>query len=69
MSAAAETLVPPLRACALCVHKRVDGDELRCACPAVREVRGVQPVRLVRAYGEACGPEAKHLHMASWGQA
>ncbi len=69
MSAAAGSLVPPLRACDLCVHRREADGQLHCACPAVRELQGIQPVRVVRSYGEACGPEARHLHMASWGRA
>lgn len=27
---------------------------------------GLQPVRIVRSAGEACGPGARHLDMASW---
>lgn len=62
-------LVPPLRGCALCLHSLERDGTLHCVCPAVRVVAGVQPVRLVRQPGEACGPGADHLDMAAWRRA
>lgn len=60
-------LVPPLRGCALCTHG-VERDGVRvCQAPAVRMVFGVQPVSVVRARAEACGPGAAHMHMPAWG--
>ena len=63
---ALEKLVPPLRGCALCMHSRPLDGQLHCACPAVREVHGLQPVRVVRATTEACGPGAAHMDMPAW---
>lgn len=68
MQALAE-LVPPLRACVLCRHSIERNNDLHCDCPSVRVVSGVQPVRLVREPGEACGPGANHLDMAAWSAA
>ena len=52
-------LVPPLHGCTLCAHSMErDG---------VREVFGVQPVNVIRASSEACGPSASHMHMHTWG--
>jgi len=60
---------PPLRACALCVHGQDRGGERVCASPAVT-AGGVflpQPVVVARRSGQACGPDAAHLHIAAWG--
>lgn len=64
--AAAAITIPRLRACALCVHSQLKANGLHCQCPAVRLVGGQQPVHIVRAEGEACGPCARHLDMAAW---
>lgn len=65
-AAAISAQVPPLRACDLCLHSAPHADGLQCHCPAVQVVCGLQPVRIVRSAGEACGPGARHLDMASW---
>jgi len=39
---------------------------LHCDCPAVRQVHGLQPVRVVRSMTEACGPGAAYMDMATW---
>jgi len=64
---ALEKLVPPLHGCTLCMHSMEKDGSLHCYAPAVREVFGVQPVRVIRACGEACGPGAAHMHMETWG--
>lgn len=65
-AAALSAQVPPLRACTLCMHSAPEHDGLHCLCPDVRLVSGLQPVHIVRGAGEACGPGARHLDMASW---
>jgi hypothetical protein len=64
--AAIHAQVPLLRACELCLHSVQRADGRHCQCPAVRMVNGLQPVHIVRGAGEACGPGAHHLDMASW---
>lgn len=61
-----EQLVPPLHGCTLCDHRANLEGTLHCNCPAVRNVHGLKPVRLVRAMGEACGPGATHMDIAAW---
>lgn len=61
-----ELLVPPLRGCALCMHSTDHDGQLHCASPTVREVHGLQPVRMVRAAIAACGPGAIHMDMTAW---
>lgn len=61
-----EATVPPLRGCALCVYSGPLQGELHCYCPAVREVHGLKPVRVVRASSTSCGPGATHMDMMSW---
>lgn len=65
-AAAISAQVPPLRACDLCLHSAPHADGLQCHCPTVLVISGLQPVRIVRGAGEACGPGARHLDMASW---
>jgi hypothetical protein len=50
----------PYRACDLCQFGS-GHPEATCRQPI--------PVEIVRAYGGACGPEARHLHAASWDRA
>jgi hypothetical protein len=65
-AAALSAQVPPLRACELCLHSAEVSQTLLCLCHEVRRVSGLQPVHIVRGAGEACGPGARHLDMASW---
>ncbi|TQF08475.1 hypothetical protein FJV41_49705 [Myxococcus llanfairpwllgwyngyllgogerychwyrndrobwllllantysiliogogogochensis] len=58
--------VPPLRACALCMHRRPVAGALHCGAPAVRNVFGLQPVSAMRATAGACGPSAAHMDMPGW---
>ena len=60
-------LVPPLHGCTLCAHSMERDGVRHCYAPAVREVFGVQPVNVIRASSEACGPGAIHMHMHTWG--
>lgn len=64
-----EQLVPPLHGCTLCMFSKPIGGQLHCDCPAVRTVHGLQPVRVVRAAVDACGPGATHMDMAAWRRA
>lgn len=59
-------LVPPLRACDLCMHSAKINDQLHCKHPHVHKVFGLQPVKVIRATGDACGPEAHHMDMTEW---
>lgn len=61
-----EQLVPPLHGCTLCDHRADMGGTLHCDCPAVRQVHGLLPVRVVRSMTEACGPGATYMDMAEW---
>lgn len=63
-------ICPPLRACQLCVHGTGQGEHRMCSSPAVTQGRfAPQPVALVRQNGGACGPDAAHLHLGTWGPA
>lgn len=63
--------VLPLRACELCTNRtdaRWDGELVSCcSAPKVVAIDGLRPVGLARARTGACGPDARHLHMTSWG--
>jgi hypothetical protein len=61
-----EQLVPPLHGCTLCMYSDPSKAELLCACPAVRDVHGLQPVRVVRALSGSCGPGAAFMDMPGW---
>ncbi|AVS66619.1 hypothetical protein C8245_13855 [Paracidovorax avenae] len=64
--AASAATVPPLRACALCMHGRPVAGALHCHCPAVRKVFGLQPASAMRTTAGACGPGAAHMDMPAW---
>lgn len=49
-------------ACRLCSHSIEAGLELACDNPELRDpFYGPQPVILMRAAGNPCGPNAKHM--------
>lgn len=59
--------VPLLRACALCLHSAGEHLALTCAEPTVQAIHGDGVlVKVARAPGAACGPDAHRLDMLSW---
>lgn len=58
---------PTYRACDLCQFGVGEPGERKCEPPDATRREGV-PVKEVRSPGGACGPEARHLHMLSWGR-
>lgn len=51
----------PLRACQLCTHGCTSGGRV-CTCPALQR-EATTGTQALRAFGGACGPDAKHLAM------
>lgn len=62
-----DTPASELRACDLCLHGCGPQGDRQCTHPEATYRQPI-PVVSVRAYGGACGPEARHLHIASWGR-
>ena len=68
MAAVADFLTPlPYRACDLCQFGSGPTGERKCGHPEATYRQPI-PVEIVRAYGGVCGPEARHLHVQSWGK-
>lgn len=63
-----DTPASELRACDLRLHGVGEPGKRRCTHPEASSARNERPVSVIRAYGGACGPEARHLHIASWGK-
>lgn len=69
MAAVADFLTPlPYRACDLCQFGSGPQGERKCDHPEATCRAQAVPVEIVRAYGGACGPEARYLHLQSWGR-
>lgn len=58
----------PNRACDLCIYGTGPEGDRRCEHPDGLINRAPAPVVLVRALNGNCGPEARFLHMRSWGR-
>lgn len=59
----------PFRACGLCAFGSGPQGDRKCEHPECTARREGVAVTIVRSPGGSCGPEARHLHMPSWGRA
>lgn len=59
---------PTYRACDLCLHGQGEPGQRKCEHPDATQRKDSVPVKDARSIGGVCGPEARYLHLTSWGR-